>query len=58
MVSKCYLCKLYFTTDTMKEINDKIYCENCLREVSGSFKYYIEGKEVSKEEYDKFMKGE
>ena len=59
IISQCILCKNSFTTETMERIGKNEHCcQNCLTEIRESVKYYIDGKEVSQDEYKKFIKGE
>jgi len=37
-------------------IEDKKICDTCLLEIELAFTYYIGGKEVTKEEYDRRIK--
>ena len=58
IISQCILCHESFTTETMERIGKNEYCcQNCLTEIRESLKFYIDGKEVTREEYDKFIKG-
>jgi len=52
---KCILCKT-------REVNNpdiKVeICDVCVAEIQMAFTFYIGGKEVTKEEHDKFIEGE
>ena len=47
------ICKL---CNSKEAYSTSGYCDSCLMEIQLSFTYYIGGKEVTKEEYDKFIK--
>jgi hypothetical protein len=34
------------------------FCDSCYAELTSSFTYYLDGKEVTKEKYDRAIKGE
>jgi hypothetical protein len=51
----CDACKTKEATQKSSNLN---LCDSCYIELMSSFTYYIAGKEVTKEEYDKFIKGE
>lgn len=51
-LKECICCHNLFLTETSKEIN---MCDKCEKEIKQSLKYFINGKEVSYEEYKKYL---
>jgi hypothetical protein len=53
----CDICKTKEATNFHQPTKSK-YCDTCYVELCNSFTYYIGGKEVTKEEYYKFIEEE
>jgi hypothetical protein len=53
----CDICKTKEATNFHLPTKSK-YCDTCYVELCNSKTYYIGGKEVTKEEHDRFIKGE
>jgi len=51
----CQVCKKREATNKTTAGN---FCDSCYIELCNSVTYYIGGKEVTKEEYDRIIKGE
>ena len=51
----CDICKV---REAKILITSGNFCDSCYIDLMNSITYYIAGKEVTKEEYDRFIKGE
>jgi hypothetical protein len=51
----CDVCKIKEAKNLTTGGN---WCDSCLFDLCNSVKWYVNGQEVTKEEYDRFIKGE
>jgi len=52
---QCALCKKFRAAELLETAfkDGTFMCKYCGDDIRGSFSYYVEGKQISKEEYDR-----